>query len=86
MVYDCFIFVVDVVVLLLLLLLLFYIFLENALGMDVNGLPTVTSTCKCLRMTYGIMIVLQMHSLFLAIKMRILHFRPWGVALVVKMV
>ena len=27
-------------------------FIENALGMNVKGLPTVTSTCKCLRMVY----------------------------------
>ena len=27
-------------------------FLENALKMRANGLPTLASTCKCLRMTY----------------------------------
>ena len=31
---------------------LFLHFLENALGMDANSLPTVESTCKCLRMAY----------------------------------
>ena len=31
---------------------LFLHFLENALGMDANGLPKVASTCKCLRMAY----------------------------------
>ena len=31
---------------------LFLHFLENTLGMDVNGLPTVVITCKCLRMAY----------------------------------
>ena len=31
---------------------LFLHFLENALRMRANGLPTLASTCKCLRMTY----------------------------------
>ena len=31
---------------------LFLHFLENVLGMDANGLPSVASTCKYLRMAY----------------------------------
>ena len=61
---------------------LFLHFLENALGVDANGLPTVVSTCKCLRMAYQHYDCL---TNALLIRLSILHFRPWGVVLVTKM-
>ena len=52
-------------------------FLENALGMDVNGLPTVSSTCKCLRMAYEDYNCLTNALLVPSDLNGILHFRSW---------
>ena len=42
---------------LLLLLLFFLHFIKNALRMRASGLPTLASTCKCLRMTYNALLI-----------------------------